>query len=70
MFQYGIFIYMFVAISVHITLKKMITNNNLQYVALVVGLFLVAMMESSVIRPEILVTLVIWKIILKDKSMN
>ena len=70
LFQYGIFIYMFVAISVHITLKKMITNNNLQYVALVVGLFLVAMMESSLIRPEILVTLVIWKIILKDKSMN
>ena len=32
-----------------------------------VGLFLVATMESSLIRPEILVTLVVWKVIFLSK---
>ena len=41
----------------------MVGKNEIKYVSLIVGLLLVAMMESSLIRPEILVTLVVWKII-------
>jgi len=68
LFQYGIFIYIFVAISTHFAMKRMVKNNNIKYISLLVGLFLVAMMESSLIRPEILVVLVIWKIILSRNS--
>lgn len=63
LFQYGIFIYILVSISTHLALKKLVSKNEIKYVSLIVGLLLVAMMESSLIRPEILVTLVVWKII-------
>lgn len=68
LFQYGIFIYIFVAISTHFAMKKMVTSRNSRYISLLVGLFLVAMMESSLIRPEILVALVVWKIILSGNN--
>lgn len=68
LFQYGIFIYIFVAISTHFAMKKMVTSRNCRYISLLVGLFLVAMMESSLIRPEILVALVVWKIILSGNN--
>ena len=63
LFQYGIFIYIFVAVSTHFAMKKMIVNKDIKYISLLVGVFMVGMMESSLIRPEILVTLVVWKII-------
>ena len=68
LFQYGIFIYVFVAFSTHMAMKRMVVNKNTKYIALIVGLFFVAMMESSLIRPEILVSLVVWKIILSEKN--
>lgn len=68
LFQYGIIIYVFVAYSTHAAMKKMIENLNIKYVALLVGLFLVAMMESSLIRPEILVSLVVWKVVLSEQT--
>ena len=45
----------------------MIKEENTKYIPLLVGLFLVATMESSLIRPEILVTLVVWKVIFLSK---
>lgn len=67
LFQYGIFIYFFVAVLVHSSIKRMIKEENTKYIPLLVGLFLVATMESSLIRPEILVTLVVWKVIFLSK---
>ena len=49
-------------------MKKMVTSRNSRYISLLVGLFLVAMMESSLIRPEILVAFVVWKIILSGNN--
>lgn len=69
LFQYGIFIYTFVAFLTHSAMKKMVVNGNTQYISLLVGLFLVAMMESSLIRPEILVILVVWKIIFLENNI-
>ena len=63
LFQYGFFIYLFVAVLVHSSIKRMIIEENTKYIPLLVGLFLVATMESSLIRPEILVTLVVWKVV-------
>lgn len=68
LFQYGIFIYIFVAVSTHFAMKKMVINKDIKYISLFVGLFMVGMMESSLIRPEILVTLVVWKIIFSGNS--
>lgn len=68
LFQYGVFIYVFVAISTHFAMKSMVANKNIKYISLLVGLFLVAMMESSLIRPEILVGLIIWKIVLSGSN--
>lgn len=39
LFQYGIFIYIFVAISTHFAMKKMVTSRNSRYISLLVGLF-------------------------------
>lgn len=63
LFQYGIFIYIFVATSTHFAMKKMVARGDIKYISLFVGLFSIGMMESSLIRPEILVTLAMWKII-------
>lgn len=68
LFQYGIFIYLFTAVATHFAIKNMIKNEDIRYVALLVGMLLVAMMESSLIRPEILVTLVFWKVVLAGKT--
>lgn len=69
LFQYGIFIYAFVAFSTHFAMKKMVDNNDIKYLPLFVGLFLVGMMESSLIRPEILVTLIVWKFIFASNEV-
>lgn len=69
LFQYGIFIYAFVAISTHFAMKRMVDNKDIKYISLLVGLFLVGMMESSLIRPEILVTLIVWKIIFSSNGL-
>ena len=70
LFQYGIFIYAFVAISTHFAMKRMVDNKDIKYISLLVGLFLVGMMESSLIRPEILVTLIVWKIIFSSNGLT
>ncbi|MDD3138967.1 MAG: hypothetical protein PHX08_08350 [Lachnospiraceae bacterium] len=70
LFQYGIFIYLFVAIATHFALKQMVIKRENRFVSLIIGLLLVAMMESSLIRPEILVTLVVWKIIFSKVNVN
>lgn len=63
LFQYGVFIYIVLAIITHYSMKKMVTTCDLKYISLLVALFMVGMMESSLIRPEILVVLIVWKII-------
>ena len=63
LFQYGIAIYIFVAITTHIAIKKMISNGDIQHIPLLIGVFLMGTMESSLIRPEILIMLVVWKIV-------
>ena len=70
LFQYGIIIYIFIAFLIHFIMKKMVENKKFQFISLFVGLFLTGMMESSLIRPEILVILVIWKIIFSDIENN
>lgn len=70
LFQYGIFIYIFVACLTHFAMKKMVNKGYIKYIALLVGLFLVGMMESSLIRPEILVSLIVWKVIISGDDEN
>lgn len=63
LFQYGVFVYIFVAILNHIAIKKMIDKKKFKYIPLLVSLFLVGIMESSLLRPEVLVVLITWKLI-------
>lgn len=68
LFQYGVFVYLFVAIMTHIALKKCIKAEQDSLVSLLFTMFLVGMMESSIIRPEILVSLMVWKIIISKEK--
>lgn len=65
LFQYGIIVYICVAIITHLSIKKLIDRKNLRYIPLLTSIFVLATMESSLIRPEILIMLVTWKIIFR-----
>ncbi|MDD3416770.1 MAG: hypothetical protein PHY47_22715 [Lachnospiraceae bacterium] len=70
LFQYGIFVYLFVAIMTHVALNKCIKSEQDSLVSLLFTMFLVGVMESSIIRPEILVSLMVWKIVISNKNME
>lgn len=63
LFQYGIFIYALVAIAAHKMMKRLAECRQYALSGFFVSVFVMGMAESCLIRPELLVFLVAWKLI-------
>ena len=70
LFQYGILFYVFTALLlIHIVWKSS-RNQNFTFLAFLVSVSFMGLMESSFIRPEILFALLVWKAIYDPISIE
>lgn len=69
LFQYGIFIYGLVAIASHKMMKRLADCGQYALSGFFVSVFLMGMAESCLIRPELLVFLVAWKLIVSSSEV-
>lgn len=69
LFNYGIIMYIYIAVTVHYCLKKLNSQKSYKEVAFIVSYFALGFMESSIIRPEIISVLMIWKLIVNSQQL-
>ena len=70
LYQSGIFIYLLTMYLVHKKTKILIECRETRILAFVISIFLMGLTESSFIRPEIPITLILWKVLLGSNSLN
>lgn len=68
LFQYGIFIYALLAIVAHCMMKKFADHEQYLLSGFFVSIFLSGLMEGFLIRPELILFLVIWKLIVCEEN--
>lgn len=66
LFIHGVFPYIFMMIVTHRTMKRLVIAGHNDYIAFLLSSFLIGLMESSMLRPEIPFSLIVWKILLSD----
>lgn len=64
LYQSGIIIYLLAMYLVHKSTNLLINKRKIRLLAFITAMFLMGMTESSFLRPEIPVTLILWKILL------
>lgn len=69
LFQYGIFVYGFLALAVHRMMKRLAECNQYVLSGFLVSIFLIGLMEGCMIRPELILFLTIWKLIVCEESL-
>jgi len=62
LFTYGFFAYVIFAIIVHFGVEKLILNKCYKEVSFITSFFALGLMESSIIRLEIIAVLLVWKL--------
>ena len=69
-FSYGLIAFVLFMIIVHFSVNQLIATNNYRMLAFLFAVFIGGMMESSIIRPELLSTLLVWKTIIKPQTLE
>lgn len=68
LFNYGLLFYFVFFVLVHYSLLRLSNDNNTILLTFIASFFVCGITESSIIRPEVLSMLLIWKIIINDNS--
>jgi len=63
---YGIVIYIFFAFFIHRAMKKLFNEEKTIVMVFLASVLLAALMEGTLIRPEIMISVFVWKIIMDD----
>lgn len=69
-FSYGVIAYLVFAIFVHTAIKKLSEFKRYKMIAFLTAVFVCGIMESSIIRPEILSMLLVWKIVIQPEKLE
>lgn len=67
LFSYGVIMYVFMSIVAHVCLLNLNSQKAYKEAAFIVSYFALGFMESSIIRPEIISVLMIWKLLVKSQ---
>lgn len=70
LYQSGIFIYLLSMYLVHKSTCLLTNRKKIRLLAFITAMFLMGMTESSLLRPEIPITLILWKILLDSSSIG
>lgn len=70
LYQNGIFPYLLAMYLVHTSTRNLVIRKETRLLAFISSLFLMGVMESSFIRPEIPITLILWKILFMPYSLR
>lgn len=70
MFSCGVITYFIFAIFVHIAIRKLSSFRRYKIIAFLTAVFVCGIMESSIIRPEILAMLLVWKIVIQPEKLE
>lgn len=65
LFSFGAITYILFAVFVHQAMNRLKEQKRLTEIAFLVAVFVYGIMESSIIRPELLSMLLVWKIVIK-----
>ena len=70
LFSYGAIAYFIFAIFAHIAIRKLSEYKRYRIIAFLTAVFVCGIMESSIIRPEILAMLLVWKIVIQPEKLE